>query len=547
MATLMGAQPLRERATKLNDFNGRKGPFRFTQLWNDIIEHLKDNVEVRKRRQMMKTHENCFTGTEAVDSLIAFLLRVSHILGCDITREKAIKLAQALMESHVFECVTCSHGQTKKTIFEDSNSCLYRFCDDTSRVTPRKESKSPKTRRRRRSSFGLTKHKQAVRAALNGSPDINRVISNPNPFSPYGELFHRILHGSERRTQSSTPCGTPRGSPRVIMKQLAPTDINLIWKEIALERLLHIVDLPFLDHVLQLMLVDTKTTKDDGQNVVISNAFARGDSPFMKRSLVSDSDPWIVAALNCLDQHPESLQIVESLIGDSGSIEKDDIEEVEYIKKCALFKAVSDFYHNRKDPMLPKGFFELYLAMQKLLSDGKCEQALEAVQLHMLLLNSTTRNNLKRLLDFMACASLPGSMVLNKEVENRTLVRRTFTNAILNHPMLTKGQAEQLVIFMMDKHSEVFLLPDGITTDVDHRIQSARNGRDAQITTTYCDKISGEEYEDHKLSVTQNALQELMNLIIDDLKLSLKEKKQKLKQLQKHHPEVYNKHFATML
>ncbi|XP_070533301.1 DEP domain-containing protein 7-like isoform X3 [Ptychodera flava] len=450
------------------------------------------------------------------------------------------------MESHVFECVSCSHGQTKKSTFEDSSSHFYRFCDNNnSPVTPPKE-KTPKIKRRRRSSFGITRQKQIARASPK-TPDAERVISNPNPFSPYGELFHRILHGSERNNSASVRTDTPQPSPKPVAKSLSPADISHIWSDVALERLLHIVDLSFLDHVLQFTSTNTKQKPDDIHNVVISNAFARADSPFMTRNSQSGSDPWIVAALNCLDQHPESLRIVASLLDDNGSLENDDSEETEFIKKSALFKAVVDCYQGRKDPLLPKEFFELYIAIQELLANDKCERALEAVKLHMLMLSSTTRNSLKRLLDFMAIAASPYSVELDRKVDNRTLVRRTFTSAILHHPTLTKGQAEQVVVFMMDKNYEVFLLPSGITIDVDDRIKCEQQGREIQARETYCEKITKMEFEEQKMSLTNQALQELMNVVIDDLTLTLKEKKQKLKLLNKHHPEVYSRHFAEML
>ena len=43
------------------------GPFRATQIWNEVIDHLKEKVELKKRRYKLRNYDNCFTGTDAVD------------------------------------------------------------------------------------------------------------------------------------------------------------------------------------------------------------------------------------------------------------------------------------------------------------------------------------------------------------------------------------------------------------------------------------------------------------------------------------------------
>lgn len=77
---------------------GISGPFRATQIWNEVIEHLKVKVELKKRRYKLKHYDDCFTGTDAVDVVLHYLLSDQDNF-CNLSREKAIKVSQLLSES----------------------------------------------------------------------------------------------------------------------------------------------------------------------------------------------------------------------------------------------------------------------------------------------------------------------------------------------------------------------------------------------------------------------------------------------------------------
>jgi len=67
------------------------GPFRATQIWNEVIEHLKEKVELKKRRYKLKNYNDSFTGTDAVDVVLHYLLRDQDTF-CNLSREKAVKV-----------------------------------------------------------------------------------------------------------------------------------------------------------------------------------------------------------------------------------------------------------------------------------------------------------------------------------------------------------------------------------------------------------------------------------------------------------------------
>jgi hypothetical protein len=64
---------------------------------------------------------------------------------------------------------------------------------------------------------------------------------------------------------------------------------------------------------------------------------------------------------------------------------------------------------------------------------------------------------------------------------------------------------------------------------------------------TYCSQVTVDEYQKQSEICTENALVQMMNSILDNTQLHLKDKKQRLRQFQKHHPNLYNKSFSGML
>ena len=63
---------------------------------------------------------------------------------------------------------------------------------------------------------------------------------------------------------------------------------------------------------------------------------------------------------------------------------------------------------------------------------------------------------------------------------------------------------------------------------------------------TFCSRVSEDEYKKQTTDFTQTAIVDLMNAIIDNTRLSLKDKKHRLKQFQKTYPDLYNDRFSDM-
>ncbi|KTF86730.1 hypothetical protein cypCar_00019507 [Cyprinus carpio] len=64
-------------------------------------------------------------------------------------------------------------------------------------------------------------------------------------------------------------------------------------------------------------------------------------------------------------------------------------------------------------------------------------------------------------------------------------------------------------------------------------------------TYSFCRQISTQEFDEQKLSVSQTALADLLESLIKDKAMSVKEKKKKLKLFQKEYPDIYLRRFPT--
>lgn len=65
--------------------------------------------------------------------------------------------------------------------------------------------------------------------------------------------------------------------------------------------------------------------------------------------------------------------------------------------------------------------------------------------------------------------------------------------------------------------------------------------------STFCSRVTQEEYQKQSEDGTKEALIEMMNSVLDDTQVPLKEKKQRLKCFQKIYPALYEKYFQGLI
>ncbi|XP_051509849.1 DEP domain-containing protein 1A isoform X2 [Myxocyprinus asiaticus] len=181
--------------------------------------------------------------------------------------------------------------------------------------------------------------------------------------------------------------------------------------------------------------------------------------------------------------------------------------------------------------------------------------AIEALQLCTLLLPPTSRRKLQLLLRMISRMSQNVDMPrLHDIIGTRTLLVQTFSRCVLSCEVvddLDELLATRLLSFLMDHHQEVLQVPVYLHNAVEDHISYLKSLTTcpgpgvAMPTYSFCRQISTQEFEEHKLSVSQAALSELLENLIKDKSMSVKEKKKKLKLFQKEYPDIYLRRFPT--
>ncbi|NWX27586.1 DEPD7 protein, partial [Notiomystis cincta] len=445
-------------------------PFQATQLWNSIIHALHNQVEIKRRRQHLKTYRNCFTGSNAVDVVLSHLMQSMYLSCNDISRLKGVRVCQALMDHKVFEPVGAKlylFKNGKETEFEDTDTSLYRFVNSSLvPLLPRKnkdnESLSPEQ---------VSKQKTKRRSKVE-------------------ELLQSInVHAS------LPPKITVNEPTRLLSKGV----IEDVWKQQTLLRLLQLIDVPLLEDIL----VSSGKPKSDSfgkeEDMIISNTFL--DREVTCSLNLPELDRWLYAAIECLEYFPDQFLV---MVSQQLSQSTNSPSSLNTCKKI-LFDVIMKYYSQKKDSLLATQDFDIHSGIIELIEKGKIDQAIEALQLYLKLLAPNISEELHRLLIFLAIASESEGYKLQKQFENRFVILKTCTKFIVQNRMLSKPQAELLTEFLMDNHSELFKAPLTLLELTSRKLQSLLEGQDPDINSgfTFCQRITTKEYEDQKQQTKQ--------------------------------------------
>ncbi|XP_069629444.1 DEP domain-containing protein 4 isoform X2 [Haliaeetus albicilla] len=501
------------------------GPFQATQLWNSIIHALHSQVEIKRRRQHLKTYKNCFTGSNAVDVVLSHLMQSMYLSCNDISRLKGVRVCQVLMDHKVFEPVGAKlylFKNEKETEFEDTNTSLYKFVNSSlTPFLPRKnednESLSPeqickqKTKRRSKTKCETThSNPLALEAA-----DKKRVE----------ELLRSI------NVHASLP-------PKIMVNEpthlLSKRVIEDVWKQQTLLRLLQLIDVPLLEDIL----VSSVKTKLDcfgkEEDLIISNTFL--DREVTCSLNLPELDKWLYAAIECLEYFPDQFIVMVSQQLPQSPNKPSSLNTYKKI----LFDIIIKYYSQKKDSLLATQDLDIHSGIIELIEKGNTDQALEASQLYLKLLAPNIREELHRLLAFIAIASESEGYKLQKQFDNRSVIIKTCTKFILQNKTLSKPQAELLTQFLMDNHSELFKTPLTLLELTSRRLQSLLEGQDPDIDSgfSFCQRVTTKEYEDQKQQ-TNRYLLALVQEMDNDLTIPLKQKKKLIKEFRKYHSLIY--------
>ncbi|KAM4617700.1 DEP domain-containing protein 7 [Discoglossus pictus] len=489
---------------------GRR-PFRATYIWTSIIHALHTQVEVKKRRLHLKSHPDCFVGSEAVDVVFAHLVQNKYFGDVDIPRSKVVRVCQALMDCKVFEAVAtvCMFGKDKKrSQFEDSSCSLYRFTNVSSHTVGRMENGngrcSPQSRARHEQTGGFG--------------------ASPLQTNSLEDLWDNLSLTPADPAQIHLPADLPA------------TVVNDVWQEQTIRRLLQLVELPLLDSLLETPHVASNTQPAKGEELITSNYL---DREILKAFSDSQSDEWVSAAVDCLDFLPDTM-----VVDISRNLPEQREKDGKW--KQLLFETIGKYYTQIRVPLVTNQFFDIHTGIAELLVNGKTDQALEATQLCLKLLDTQNREEFRRLLYFMAIAAEPTEYRLQEETDNKMSVKRMFCRAMVSAKSLSKGKSDLLILFLLDHHKDVLKIPATLHKMVSVKLVAIQQGQDPDKDTgyTFCQRVDKSEFDSTTQMTTRTELWALLRTIYENSKLSPKEKRRLLGQFYKSHPDIFIQYFG---
>uniref|UniRef100_A0A3Q2YTA1 DEP domain containing 1a n=1 Tax=Hippocampus comes TaxID=109280 RepID=A0A3Q2YTA1_HIPCM len=173
--------------------------------------------------------------------------------------------------------------------------------------------------------------------------------------------------------------------------------------------------------------------------------------------------------------------------------------------------------------------------------------AIEALQLCTLLLPPASRRKLQLLMRMMSRISQNVDMPpLHPAIGTRTLMVHTFSSCVLGSADecdLDELLATRLVSFLMDHQQSILSVPQYLLGAINDHVQCLLCA--PLPLYTFCHQISGAEFEHQKLSYSQKAMEDLLEMLVSDQNMTEKDRCKRLKQFQKQYPDIYSQRYPS--
>ncbi|XP_040846716.1 DEP domain-containing protein 4 [Ochotona curzoniae] len=372
----------------------------------------------------------------------------------DISRLKGVHLCQLLMTHKVFEPVGMKLFKNDRELqFEDSSSSLYRFLGN-------------------KSSYAFCKRKKDAVHGLMGDMNTKNLSSRAEDEMISNPLAHELCE--ERTEELIHAVSGDLRLPRILINEpVLQLSKEAIWRQQTFLCILQLIHLPFLENVLKAPAKTHSLGVSKEEDLVIANTCL--DRELIPSLCLTEIDNWLNAAVECLEYFPDQL-----IVKVSQQLMQNENEEARLdIQKKLLFDVIVKYYSQQERCcLLTDDYFDIHLGIIELLENEKRAEALEATQLYLRLLSPNVREELRRLLTFMAVASEPTGYRLQKQCDNKTVVMKTLAKAVLQTRSLLKVRAEQLTCFLLDFHAELFKTPVTLLDLISRKLKKLRHGED---------------------------------------------------------------------
>ncbi|XP_043564698.1 DEP domain-containing protein 4 isoform X2 [Chiloscyllium plagiosum] len=434
-------------------------------------------------------HSDCFTGADAVDVVLSYLMQNVYFSNSDISRLKAARLCQALMDHRVFYPVgTRLFSKERENLFEDRSSSLYKFVDSYTLPGAGKDQEME----------NLLCYKRLVSKRKFPKP-VKLAFSNPVALEACDKRIEELFH-----TINLRPSLRPNLKVKSRTNCLTKKVVEDVWKQTTLLQLLHLIHLPILDNILESpMKAKRRRLVQFNQKIdlVISNTFL--DREVSQSLNLPYTDKWFAVAVDCLEYFPDEVIVHTSELLSQIANDREAAEKY----KRVLFETIVKHYNQNKEPLLCDRYRDIYAGIIQLLESGKPGQALEAAQLCIRLLEPNWREELNRLLSFMAVSGTPDACILQKQI------------------------------------------PSSLLQMVRKKLLFLQGGGDPNTSSgfTFCQHVTQKEFEEQKDKTTMDQLKQLVQEISQNSNTSAKERNRLLEEFQKQHPSVFVQRYSNII
>ncbi|XP_049781942.1 DEP domain-containing protein 1A-like [Schistocerca cancellata] len=178
---------------------------------------------------------------------------------------------------------------------------------------------------------------------------------------------------------------------------------------------------------------------------------------------------------------------------------------------------------------------------------------IEILQILLLFVPPHNRTRLKLLLSFMkqlALLSIAVEENCQSTIWDLPQVISTFSPCVISSDCgenFNRQVVEKIVNFMITHQDDLLNLPPTVCTLTQRHKERQQVLQDTNKVTeekvTFCEQVSSQQFEQQRLTSSQIALSELLEQILSDRKMKIKERKKRLKMFKESYPHIYNMRF----
>jgi len=322
------------------------GPWRATRLWNDIIRTMRAEMPTKKHKKNLKTYENCFSSSEAIDWLHKNLQKNSNF-GTDVTREQTVQLLSKLARAGIIENVRDEDVQEFREgeLYRLSNKSPVRNLRTPGKVdkkegervvlgdvanTPRRNLEREEFRREDKSEFSSIEGKERV-DNIKREENVRRKRESSRGRKAKEEAVKKQLNLSYFQSLPSN--------------SLIILDNDSTWRRVFCAQLASSLSAHHVKLLEEAELLEIERVMHNMTRVSSKGIVQIDDKQ-------DDLPHWVLSAMKCLANWPRQLRTVngkESCLPSYPGFEQD------------VFNVVKDYFLGLKEPLTTFSLYDFFL------------------------------------------------------------------------------------------------------------------------------------------------------------------------------------------